>query len=119
MLDLSLFRYPRFVGVQVLPIATCYSYVVLLVVLPLRFIGSDGCDEMHAGWLMLALSSPMLVVPFVAATLTRWMSAGTISAIGLVIATLGLHMLGGALHSGPGADAIVPMLVIGVGAGLP
>lgn len=34
MLDLSLFRYPRFVGVQLLPIATCYSYVVLLILLP-------------------------------------------------------------------------------------
>ena len=40
MLDLSLFRYPRFVGVQILPVATCYCYVVLLVLLPLRYIGS-------------------------------------------------------------------------------
>jgi len=40
-LDLSLLRYPRVVGVQVLPIATCYCYVVLLVLLPLRFTGSS------------------------------------------------------------------------------
>ncbi|SMG55673.1 Major Facilitator Superfamily protein [Paraburkholderia susongensis] len=119
MLDLSLFRYPRFIGVQVLPIATCYCYIVLLVLLPLRFIGIDGFDEIHAGWLMLALSSPMLVVPFVAATLTRWMSAGAISGLGLVIAAAGLHALGSALRIGTGSSAIVPMLVIGVGAGLP
>jgi MFS family permease len=36
MLDLSLFRYRRFVGVQLLPIATCYCFVVLLVILPIR-----------------------------------------------------------------------------------
>jgi len=119
MLDLTLFRYPRFVGVQVLPIATCYCYIVLLVVLPLRFIGLDGYDEIHAGYLMLALSAPMLFVPFVAATLTRWMSAGAISGIGLVIAGAGLYALAGALHAGAGPAAIAPMLAIGIGAGLP
>ena len=51
MLDLSLFRYPRFVGVQVLPIATCYCYVVLLVLLPLRLIGIGGLSEIDAGLL--------------------------------------------------------------------
>ncbi|GAB7534101.1 MFS transporter [Burkholderia sp. 3C] len=119
MLDLSLFRYPRFVGVQVLPIATCYCYIVLLVVLPLRLIGVDGYDEIHAAWLMLALSAPMLVVPFVAAMLTRWLSAGAISGIGLVIAAAGLHLLAAALRGGHDAEAIGPMLMIGVGAGLP
>jgi hypothetical protein len=119
MLDLSLFRYPRFIGVQVLPVATCYCYIVLLVVLPLRFIGIDGLDEIHAGGLMLALSLPMLVVPFIAATLTRWMSAGSISGIGLLIAAAGLYLLGGALHTGAGPAVIGPMLVIGIGAGLP
>ncbi|WP_322012859.1 MFS transporter [Paraburkholderia sp. J12] len=119
MLDLSLFRYPRFVGVQVLPVATCYCYIVLLVVLPLRFIGVEGYDEIHAGGLMLAISAPMLVVPFVAATLTRWLSAGAISGIGLVIAAAGLYALGGALRAGAGAAAVGPMLAIGVGAGLP
>ncbi|QGZ61771.1 MFS transporter [Paraburkholderia acidisoli] len=119
MLDLSLFRYPRFIGVQVLPVATCYCYIVLLVVLPLRFIGMDGYDEVHASYLMLALSSPMLFVPFVAAALTRWLSAGIISGIGLVIAGAGLHALAGALRAGAGSAAIGPMLAIGIGAGLP
>jgi MFS family permease len=88
MLDLSLFRYPRFVGVQVLPIATCYCYIILLVLLPLRFIGIEGYSEIHAGLLLLALSVPMLVVPSLAATLTRWISPGIISGVGLMIAAL-------------------------------
>ena len=84
MLDLSLFRIARFVGVQVLPVSTCCCYIVLLVVLPLRFIGVDGFSEIDAGWLMLAISAPMLIVPFIAATLTRWLSAGVISGSGPV-----------------------------------
>jgi MFS family permease len=119
MLDLSLFRYPRFVGVQVLPIATCYCYIVLLVVLPLRFVGVDGYSEIDAGLLMLALSAPMLVVPLVAAMLTRWMSAGVISGIGLMIAAAGLYWLTIVLRGGASDAAIAPLLTIGIGAGMP
>lgn len=118
MLDLSLFRYPRFVGVQVLPIATCYCYIVLLVVLPLRMIGVDGLREIDAGFLMVALSAPMLVVPFVAALLTRWLSMGVVCAAGLVLAAAGLLWLAVALRAGPYA-AIAPLVVIGIGAALP
>ncbi|AIO31282.1 major Facilitator Superfamily protein [Burkholderia cenocepacia] len=119
MLDLSLFRIARFVGVQVLPVSTCCCYIVLLVVLPLRFIGIDGFSEIDAGWLMLAISAPMLVVPFVAATLTRRLSTGLISGLGLVVAAAGLVWLDVALRGGAGPAAIAPMLAIGVGAGLP
>ncbi|HGL4259361.1 MFS transporter [Burkholderia dolosa] len=119
MLDLSLFRIPRFVGVQVLPISTCCCYIVLLVVLPLRFIGIDGFSEIDAGWLMLAISAPMLIVPLTAATLTRWWPAGTISGLGLLIAAAGLVWLDVALRGGAGPAAIAPMLVIGIGAGMP
>lgn len=118
MLDLTLFRYRRFLGVQMLPIATCYSYVVLLVLLPLRFIGIEGRSEVEAGVLMLALSAPMLVIPSIAATLARWISAGSISAAGLLVASIGLLLLG---HAAPGSGAspIPAMLLIGVGSGLP
>ena len=65
-----------FLGVQMLPVATCCSYVVLIVLLPLRFIGIESRSEFDAGVLLLALSAPMLVIPTIAATLTRWTSAG-------------------------------------------
>lgn len=119
MLDLTLFRYPRFLGVQLLPIATCYCFVVLLVALPLRFVGIEGRSELDAGLAMLALCAPMLVVPGVAAWLTRFASAGVICALGLAIAAAGLWWLG-RIAPGQGAGAwVVPMLVIGVGTGLP
>jgi len=119
MLDLSLFRYLRFVGVQLLPIATCCCYIVLIVILPRRFIGIAGYSEIEAGWLMLALSVPMLVIPFIASWLTHWWSAGVISTVGLVIAAGGLVWLSIAFTDSAHTATIAPMLVIGIGAGLP
>ena len=119
MLDLSLFRFPRFVGVQVLPIATCYCYVVLLVLMPLRFIGVGGLNEIEAGLLLIALSAPMLVVPLIAASLTRWFSAGALSGTGLLLAAFGLFWLGRVDPAEDGLTVVLPMLAIGVGTGLP
>lgn len=119
LLDLSLFRYARFVGVQVLPIATTYSYVVLLILLPRRFVGIENYSEIEAGLLMLALSAPMLVVPLAAATLARRIAAGTLAGTGLVIAAAGLFYLS-RIEIGAEAFALVPpLLLIGIGAGLP
>ncbi len=119
MLDLSLFRYPRFVGVQLLPVATCSCYVVLLVLLPLRFLGVGGLTEIDAGLRLIALSAPMLVVPVVASHLVRWVSAGVLSGIGLLLAAIGLFWLGRVDPAADGMAVIMPMLVIGVGTGLP
>lgn len=119
MLDLSLFRYPHFVGVQVLPIGTCYCYIVLVVMLPLRFIGVEGLNEIETGLLMLALSSPMLVIPLLAAKLTRWVSAGVLSGVGFLIAAAGLYGLSRVGQAGSMRAMIPPMLMIGLGTGLP
>ncbi|WP_166217362.1 MFS transporter [Pseudomonas atagonensis] len=119
MLDLTLFRFPRFVGVQMLPIGTCFCYIVLVVMLPLRFIGVEGLSEIDAGLLLLALSAPMLVVPLLAASLTRFISAGLLSGVGLLIAATGLHWLS-LYNVGEARFALVaPMVLIGIGAGLP
>ncbi|WP_244300684.1 MFS transporter [Achromobacter aegrifaciens] len=119
MLDLTLLRYPRFVGVQMLPVATCYCYVVLLVLLPIRFIGIEGRSEASAGLAMAALSAPLLFMPAVAVWTMRWMSAGRSCALGLLAAALGLYWLSriGVEHA-PQA-ALWPMLLIGAGTGLP
>lgn len=119
MLELSLFRYPRFVGVQILPVGTCYCYIVLVVMLPLRFIGAEGLSEIDAGVLMIALSAPMLVVPLLVASFTRWVSAGVLSGIGFLIAAAGLYWLSLIDFSGAKAALVMPMLVIGIGAGMP
>ncbi|MFJ3485398.1 MFS transporter [Pseudomonas sp. NPDC090202] len=119
MLDLTLFRYPRFIGVQMLPIGTCYCYIVLVVMLPLRFIGVEGLSEIDAGLLLLALSAPMLVVPMLAASLARFVSPGILSGVGFLIAALGLHGLSLYNVGEPRFGLVGPMLLIGIGAGLP
>lgn len=119
MLDLSLFRYRRFIGVQFLATAPAYSYVVLLVLLPVRLISIEGYGALETGQIMFAISAPLLVLPMTAGFLTRWFSASSICGIGLLVATGGLLWLAQCppAHS---AAAIVPaMFVIGVGVALP
>ena len=118
MLDLQLFRFARFLGVQLLPIGTCYCYIVLIVLLPLRFIGIEGNSASEAGWMMLALSAPMLGIPMLAATLTRWLSAGVLCAIGLLIAATGLYALS-QVQVAQSWQTVSAMLIIGIGTGLP
>ena len=119
MLDLSLFRYTRFIGVQALPLATGFCFVVLLVILPMLFIGVAGLSEERAGLMMMALSVPMLIVPLLAAWLTRWISAGVLCTSGLVIAAAGLGWLSQVVLAQNVAGMIAPMMVVGIGTGLP
>ncbi|WP_301235736.1 MFS transporter [Pandoraea cepalis] len=122
MLDLSLFRYVRFLGVQMLPIATCCCYIVLLVLLPLRFIGVHGDSEVVAGLRMMALSLPMLVVPFIATQLARRIPAGVLCSTGLVVAAAGLEWLArvaGSPNAGALTPSLWPMLLIGTGSAIP
>lgn len=119
MLDLTLFRYPRFVGVQLLPIGTAICFIVLLILLPLRLVGINGMSEIGAGATMIALSAPMMVVPLLAALLTRWFSATTLSCGGLLIAAAGLGWLGMLPISTPWFSMLPALLLIGLGTGLP
>ncbi|WP_413722972.1 MFS transporter [Sodalis sp. RH23] len=119
LLELSLFRYGRFVGVQILPIATCYAYVVLLIVLPMRFIGVEGYSEIQTGLLMLALSAPMLIVPAGAAILARTIPASWLASAGLFVAAGGLFWLSRVGSGGSMLALTGPLLVIGLGTGIP
>jgi len=118
MLDLRLFRSPRFVGVQVLAASPAFLFIVLVALLPGRFIGIDGHSALQAGQLMIGLAAPLLVVPFVAALLTRWFRPGVLSALGLLAVAAGLVWLAGILDTGTSA-LWMPMLLIGCGIGLP
>lgn len=116
MLDLSLFRYRRFLGIQLLAAAPAYAYVVLLVLLPIRFSGIEGTSSGTTGWLMAALSAPLLVLPLSAGRATRWFEPGTLCAAGLLTAAVGLLWLARA-HNG--IEAIPAMALIGAGISLP
>jgi hypothetical protein len=109
MLDLTLFRFPRFVGVQFLAAAPAYGFVVLLVLLPIRFIGIEGMSEIKAGQLMICLSGPLLVLPLLAGQLARWIAPATICGVGLLVAAAGLVWLS---LTPPIAIALVAPLVL-------
>lgn len=117
--DLSLLRYPRFTGVLLLPVATCYCYVVLLIIIPLHFMGGEGLNETQSAVYLMALTGPMLIFPSLAAVLTRWFKPGTVSAAGLILSAVGLLMAGQAVQSGSLSLLMVSMLITGTGAALP
>ncbi|MFS2150695.1 MFS transporter [Rhizobium sp. Rhizsp42] len=119
MLDLTLFRYPRFVGVQLLAAAPAYAFVVLLVLLPVRFVGIEGMNEIAAGQLMMALSGPLLVLPIAAGLLTRWFSPALVCSVGLLISACGLYYLSQTPVGSTPTALTVPLLMIGVGISLP
>ena len=119
MLDLSLFRYPRFVGVQLLAAAPAYAFVVQLILLPIRFVGIEGMSEVTAGRMMIALSTPLLVLPIVAGLLTRWFTPAAISGAGLLVSAGGLLWLSGIPVGSAAAAMVAPMLMIGIGISLP
>jgi MFS family permease len=119
MLDLSLFRYPRFIGAQALPIAVAFSFVVPLILLPIRFIRVEGLNEFQAGLLLLPISAPVVVVPFLAAHLARWIPSGILAGAGLVASSFGIVWLS---MIAPGAAPLAfapPLLLVGIGAGFP
>ncbi len=119
MLELSLLRHPRFVGVLLLPVATCCCYVVLLIIVPLHFMGGEGMSESQSALYLMALTAPMLVFPSVAALLTRWFSPGQVSTAGLMMASVGLLLLGDAFHSNHLPQLVLALILCGAGAALP
>lgn len=119
LLDLTLFRHPRFVGVQLLAAAPAYGFVVLLILLPVRWIAVVGLDEVRAGLLMMALSCPLMVVPMLAGRLVQRFSAASLCAVGLLANAVGLAWLGQATLQADVSASVGPMLLIGAGIGLP
>lgn len=119
MLDLSLFADRRFVGVQLLPIATALSFIVLLILLPLRFVGVEQLSAGQAGLLMMGLSLPMLLVPFLAALLARHIAPANLCCAGLLLAGVGLLWLARVEVGADWLALCLPMLLIGVGSAMP
>ncbi|WP_323666784.1 MFS transporter [Pectobacterium punjabense] len=119
MLELSLFRYPRFIGVQLLPVATGFSFIALIVYVPIWFIVIQGRDAFTAGLAILPLTAPMLVIPLLAGRMAQYLSPGLLSGIGFLISALGTWLLMDLSPDGSLWAMAIPMLLIGVGNGLP
>lgn len=119
MLDLRFFRDPGFIGVQALAASPAFLFIALIVMLPGRFIGIEGYGALQAGQLMVWLAAPLLVMPFLAALLTRWFRPGALSAAGLLLVAGGLVWLAHGFSQGGGQALRLPLLLIGIGIGIP
>ncbi|MBK0011330.1 MFS transporter [Stenotrophomonas sp. S41] len=119
LLDLSLFSQRAFVGVQLLPVATCFGYVVLLVVLPLQLLGVHGQGTGIVGLQMLALSAPLLVLPMLAARWAQHVGSTLLCTLGLLLCAQGLWWLSRHAATPVPVLWIRPLLLIGAGAALP
>ncbi|WP_170275825.1 MFS transporter [Paraburkholderia megapolitana] len=119
MLDLSLFAYPQFVGVQLLPLAAAYCYAVLLVVLPLRFIGIENLSALQSGVLMIYFSGSLLFIPFVAASMTRYVPVGVLAGVGMLISVIGMFFLMHVPIGDHGMAMRINLAVIGFGVAIP
>ena len=119
MLDLSLFRYARFVSVQALPVAVAYSFIVPFILLPARFIRIEGMSELEVGLMLLPLSLPIATIPFIAANLARWIPSGILAGLGLIVAGTGVLLLALVPVGSPAMAFVLPLVLIGAGAALP
>ncbi|MFI6050824.1 MFS transporter [Streptomyces violascens] len=123
MFDLSLFREPRFMAVNLLATAVSFGFVGLMVLLPSYLVGANGLTGSGAGLAMLLLTAPVLAFPLVAGRLVQaGLSLRAVLTGGLLLAAAGLTWLGvpgAGIHPGIGVPALAgPLLLIGTGVGL-
>lgn len=118
MLDLRLFRDPRFVGAVWAMFIYAATAQVMASLLPIFLQTGGGLPPAIAGFAMMPFASAMLVFPYVGARLGRHLSTPSILGIGLATVAVGNVMvgLGTAWDAWPGLFA--GMFVIGSGAGL-
>jgi MFS family permease len=122
IVDVSLLRNREFLAMCLVPIAGSIGFVTLLTYLPTAFSAIKDLDAGTSGVLMLAMTIPVLVAPLLVAQLVTRIRALTVGVV--VVLSLGALLLGNAgilLLSQERSIAwvIVPMILLGLGFGLP
>ncbi|NBD18117.1 MAG: MFS transporter [Cyanobacteria bacterium] len=117
MFDLALFRKPTFVAISLLPLAFSCGFVALLVYIPLYFQGIKEYSPLQAGLVMLPLTIPVFVVPFIISKLTTYLPARILLSAGLGLIGLGALWMS-QLETGTSTTVLLSGLVLtGIGAG--
>ena len=118
MFDVRLFRRPDFVAVVCQPFTVTLGFVILLVYLPAYLQGVGERGSLASGMLLLPLTVPVLLVPF----LGSWLAARTsirvvLTAASLLTAAAALLLV--TLQPGASWAALaLPLLPFGLGVGL-
>ncbi|GAB3707615.1 MFS transporter [Mariniluteicoccus flavus] len=122
LLDLGALRHPGFTAMALVPVAGAIGFVTLLTYLPNAFAAVHGLSADRAGLMMLLASTPVFVSPMVvSAVQQRWdsVTSGAVvaaSLASLVVGTLGMVAIA---PDRPLPLVAVPMILIGLGFGLP
>lgn len=122
ILDLSLLRNREFLAMCLIPVAGSIGFVTLLTYLPSAFSGIKDLSPGLAGMLMLAMTIPVVIAPTVVAKLVDAVASITVgsviytSLVVLILGDLGLMLLS---ETRSLAWIIVPMILLGLGFGLP
>ncbi|MCS5717742.1 MFS transporter [Herbiconiux sp. CPCC 205763] len=122
LFDLALLRNKRFLSYALVPVAAGIGFVTLASYLPVALSAVGGLNASQSGLFMLWMTAPVLVTPLLGAKLAASlrgfssMSIIYISLIALVLGDIGLVLLSPDL---PLSLMAIPMLLLGVGFGLP
>lgn len=119
MLDLSVLRSRRYVGLCLVPVAASFGFVTMLTYLPSYLTTAAGRTAGAAGLIMVLLTVPVFICPMLASWLVnrgiRTESVLYASLVCLIVGDLALMVLD------PGFSVLVvatPLLVTGAGMGL-
>lgn len=119
MFDFTLLRNPRFFTLCLIPVTLAFSFVALLVYLPIYFTAAYGFNSGVVGWIMVVMTVPVVLVPLVAGQLLgRGATARWLLAISMLLVGVGAGAL---LVIDPKTSvvSIAPgLLLIGAGMGL-
>jgi EmrB/QacA subfamily drug resistance transporter len=118
MLDLGLFRNPRFVGALAAMFGYAATAQVMASLLPLYMQNGLGRSALGAGLSMLPFALAMLIFPQAGRLLGRRLQPYHILALGLAIVALGDGLIGWAASRHLAAMVALGMAVLGSGGGL-
>ncbi len=118
MLDLSLFRNPRFIGGVWAMFAYAACAQVMASMLPLFLQNGFGQSPLQAGFAMLPFASAMLIFPNVGRFLGKRTSSREILSLGLMVVGVGSLVAGLGAHYSNWPIVMCGMFLIGSGGGL-
>ncbi len=118
MLDLTLFRLPRFIGAVLAMFAYAACAQVMASLLPLFLQNGLGRSALQAGFSMLPFALAMLVFPNVGRWLGRYLQSRQILALGLSVVSAGSLLTSWGALTGASVLVIAGMAVLGSGGGL-
>lgn len=122
LVDFSLLRNRRFLAIGLVPVVQSIGMVTMLTYLPVALSAVWGLDPGLAGTLMLVMTVPILIAPAIAVrAVSRF---ARVSVMRILAIALGAILLGdiGLLLVGPALPIgwiFVPMILLGIGFGLP